>query len=177
MCGDPNTLVWPTVAVALPGRFTSPSSFIVISACQPWRSILVTVPTLTSPTRTREFCSTVVTSGSCAWTSKAPGPCPFGARNRSEFHAPPSASRHDGPNQCGYRQRSSGTQPGLGHGWPPVGSIKPGNPCVGSVAAATAAPGSAGGGAPGGSVVAGGAVSGPGGAGGGTKSGRIQFSL
>ena len=42
MCSEPNRLVWPSLAVALAGRSTSPLSSIVTNACQPWRSIFVT---------------------------------------------------------------------------------------------------------------------------------------
>ena len=76
MCSEPSRLVWPMVAVALAGSSTSPSRVIVSSACQPWRSIFVTLPTVTSPTCTREFGSRLLTSGSCAWMVYEPGPPP-----------------------------------------------------------------------------------------------------
>lgn len=45
-CIEPSRLVWPTLAVALAGRSTSRLMRIVISACHPWRSILVMLPTV-----------------------------------------------------------------------------------------------------------------------------------
>ena len=66
----------PILAVALAGRSTSPLSCIVTNACQPWRSIFVTWPTVTSATRTREFGWMLLTSGICAWITKEPGPLP-----------------------------------------------------------------------------------------------------
>ena len=53
MCWEPSRLVCPTFAVALAGRWTSPSIRIVTRACQSRTSIPVTLPTLTSATRTR----------------------------------------------------------------------------------------------------------------------------
>src|SRR5258708_2267632 len=58
---------------------------MVTSACQPCRSILVTLPTVTSATRTREFGSMLSTSGICAWMVKAPGPRPWTPGNGIEF--------------------------------------------------------------------------------------------
>jgi len=66
MCSEPSKLVWPSLAVALAGNWTSPLSSMVTKACQPCRSILVTLPTVTSLSRTREFCSMLSTSGICA---------------------------------------------------------------------------------------------------------------
>src|SRR3981189_1044382 len=84
-CSDPSRLVWPTVAVALAGRSTSPLMLMVSRARQPLRSILVTLPTVTSPTRTREFCSMLSTSGSCAWIVYEPGPPPSVPGSGTEF--------------------------------------------------------------------------------------------
>ncbi|KDP06746.1 hypothetical protein MAV101_10400 [Mycobacterium avium subsp. hominissuis 101] len=67
MCIDPSRLVWPSLAVELAGRCTSPSMRMVTRACQSCSSILVTLPTLTSSTRTRVFSWMVTTSGICAW--------------------------------------------------------------------------------------------------------------
>ncbi|CFR87193.1 Uncharacterised protein [Mycobacterium tuberculosis] len=75
----------PILAVALAGKSTSPSSRMVTNACQPWRSIFVTWPTVTSATRTREFGWMLLTSGSCAWTAKDPGPLPCVPGSGSEF--------------------------------------------------------------------------------------------
>src|SRR5439155_6224366 len=49
---------------------------MVSSACQPCSSILVTLPTVTSATRTRELGCRLVTLGSCAWIVNEPGPPP-----------------------------------------------------------------------------------------------------
>ena len=76
MCCEPSKLVWPSLAVALAGRSTSPFRRMVTNACQSWRWIFVTLPTVTSATRTREFCCRLLTSGICAWITKEPGPLP-----------------------------------------------------------------------------------------------------
>src|ERR1700758_4115898 len=47
--------------------------------------MLVTVPTVTSLTRTREFCWRFCTSGICAWTVYEPGPPPLVPGNLNEF--------------------------------------------------------------------------------------------
>src|SRR6478752_2672604 len=64
---DPSRLVVPTLAVLFAGRWTSPSIRMVTSACQSCTSILVTLPTLTSATRTRVFRWITTTSGNWAW--------------------------------------------------------------------------------------------------------------
>ena len=64
---------------------------MVTSACQSWTSILVTLPTLTSATRTREFCWMLSTSGNCAWMVYEPAPPPSVPGRGSEFrprHSP-----------------------------------------------------------------------------------------
>ena len=81
-CSEPSRLVWPILAVALAGSSTSPSSRIVTSACQPCRSILVTLPTVTSPTRTREFCSSVVDVGQLRLDRERARAAARGARQR-----------------------------------------------------------------------------------------------
>src|ERR1700748_2985158 len=63
MCSEPSRLVWPIVAVALAGSLTLPLIVIVTSACQPWRLMSLTFPT--------------VTSGNCASMVYAPGPLPW----------------------------------------------------------------------------------------------------
>src|SRR5882757_6249023 len=88
MCWLPSRLVWPTLAVALAGSTTLALSFMVTRACQPSRSIPVTLPTVTSSTRTREFCSMLSTSGICALTVYAPGPSPCTPGNGTEFSPP-----------------------------------------------------------------------------------------
>ena len=152
MCSEPSRLVWPSVAVALAGSSTSPLSFIVTSACQPWRSILVTVPTFTSPTRTREFGSMLSTSGICAWMVNPPGPCP--ARRAAEASST-LASRRSLPT----RGRAPASLPRRESTWPaswsdppllargPAGTIIPVRPSAGLVAiGASAASGGPGGG-------------------------------
>ena len=96
MCIDPSRLVCPTLAVLLAGRWTSPSIRMVTSACQSCTSILVTLPTLTSPTRTRVFCWITTTSGNCAWIVYEPGPSPTVPGSVSEFrprHWHPGSTR------------------------------------------------------------------------------------
>ncbi len=66
MCIEPSRLVVPTLAVLFAGRWTSPLMRMVTRACQSCTSILVTLPTLTSATRTRVFSWMTTTSGSCA---------------------------------------------------------------------------------------------------------------
>lgn len=53
----------PILAVAFAGSATSPSRATVTRACQSSTSILVTLPTWTSSTRTGEFWVRVVTFG------------------------------------------------------------------------------------------------------------------
>src|SRR5882672_5048425 len=75
-CSEPNRLVCPNFTVALAGRSTSPSSDTVSSACQPCSSTFVTLPTVTSPTRTRELGCKLVTLGNSAWIAYEAGPPP-----------------------------------------------------------------------------------------------------
>ena len=139
MCRVPSRLVWPILAVALAGRSTSPLSRIVTSACQPCRSILVTVPTVTSFTRTRELGWIFVTSGSWACTSIGTGPAALGARQRQRVQAAPAASSetgcddYDGHADLHSAQRFSGHRPTL---W---GTIMPGKPSAGLVATVASA--------------------------------------
>ncbi len=124
---------------------------MVTNACQPCRSILVTLPTVTSSTRTREFGSMLSTSGICAWMVNAPGPRPWTPGSGSEFspcHSPHPDSRerqHDHADRHANPLRPH-------HGPTPAGTIMPVSPSAGFVAtggpsAASGGPAGAGGGA------------------------------
>src|SRR6476659_6131172 len=151
MCSEPSRLVWPSLAVALAGSWTSPLSFIVTSACQPWRSILVTVPTFTSPTRTRELGSMLSTSGICAWMVNPPGPVPCTPGSGSEFNPCQPAQP---ANARASTQTYPYTNPLGAHHGPtlpcsrvgPAGTIIPVRPSAGLVAIPSAASGGPGGG-------------------------------
>ena len=71
---------------------------MVTRACQSCTSILVTLPTLTSATRTRVFCWMITTSGNCAWMVYEPSPPPSVPGRLSELrprHSQPGiADRH-----------------------------------------------------------------------------------
>ncbi len=86
ICSEPRRLVKPIVAVELSGRITSRFRLIVTRACHPWRSIFVSVPTLTSPTRTRELGWMLLTSGNSAWIMNAPSPPPWVPGIGNEFN-------------------------------------------------------------------------------------------
>ena len=161
MCKEPSRLVVPILAVALAGRLTSPFRRMLSNACQPWRSILVTWPTVTSATRTREFGSMLLTSGICAWITKEPEPVPCVPGRGSEFSPrqpqPGIAATISDHHQVGRRAVPASPC----HGPPPGGTIMPGRPSVGSVAsgavdAASGAGASAAKGTPGGGSAAGG---------------------
>ena len=54
----------------------------------------MTLPTVTSPTRTREFCCRLLTSGIWAWTTKEPGAAALGAGQRQRIQPAPAAAGH-----------------------------------------------------------------------------------
>src|SRR5690349_24128201 len=89
MCIEPSKLVCPTLAVLFAGRCTSLLMRMVTSACQFCTSILVTLPTFTSATRTRVFCWMTTTSGNWAWMVYEPSPL------RSEEHTSELQSRRE----------------------------------------------------------------------------------
>ena len=137
MCSDPSRLVWPIETVELAGRSTSPLSLRVSKACQPCRSMVVTVPTLTSPTRTREFSWMLFTSGSWAWIVKAPGPLPWVPGSGSEF-----SPRHWQPATLSVRITIPRTMAGrrrAHHDPPPGGVMIACSPAFGSVGRAPGA--------------------------------------
>ena len=101
----------------------------------PCRSILVTVPTLTSPTRTREFGWMLFDVGHLRLDGERARAAALGAGQRQRVQPAPSATRTRGEHHD-QRPTSLDAQPEASSRPPPGGSHHAGQPAAGSVGCA-----------------------------------------